>query len=126
MSRQFGIACACLAGSLLVWADSALAESMRCKDRLVSLGQHGYEVSSLCGPPDAVEQRVERRFVRRRVRVPCGQYAWCDTEINDAVEVPIEVWTYDFGPQRLMQYVTFEQGTVVRIESGKYGHKQAE
>jgi hypothetical protein len=122
MIRQFGIVCSLVAGAVFLWADAASAESMRCKDRLVSIGQRAYDVSSLCGPPDDVQQHVERRFVRRRVRVPCSQYGWCDT----AIEVPVEVWTYDFGPQRLLQYVTLEQGVVVRIESGKYGHKQAE
>jgi hypothetical protein len=126
MSRQFGIACSILAAALLVCSDAAFAESLRCQDRLVKIGHHGYDVSALCGPPDAVEQRVERRAVRRRVRVRCVQFGWCDTEVEDSVEVPVEVWIYDFGPQRLMQYVTFVQGQVVRIESGNYGHKQVE
>lgn len=111
----------------LLCAESAYADSMRCKERLVSTGLRMYDVSALCGPPDAVDQRIERRGIRRRVRVPCGPggQALCETEINDAIEVPIEVWTYDFGRQRFLQYVTFEQGTVVRIDSGTYGHKQS-
>ena len=123
MTRQFLLGCALFVLVGVFDADSAWAESMRCKQRLVSTGFKAYDVTALCGPPDAVEQRVERRMVRRRVRVPCGM-GWCDSEINDQIEIPVEVWTYDFGPQRFIQYVTIEAGVVVRIETGKYGYKQ--
>jgi uncharacterized protein YvpB len=36
-------------------------------------------------------------------------------------EIPVEVWTYNFGPHRLMQRVRFENDVVVRIESLGYG-----
>jgi hypothetical protein len=32
-----------------------------------------------------------------------------------------EVWTYNFGPSRLMQRIRFENGVVVKIESLGYG-----
>lgn len=122
MSRQFLFGCALFSLISSLPAETAWAESMRCKQRLVSPGFKAYEVTALCGPPDGVETRVERRMVRRRVRVPCGQ-GWCDSEINDQIELPVEVWTYDFGPQRFLQHVTIEAGVVVRIETGKYGYK---
>lgn len=40
---------------------------------------------------------------------------------RSATEIPVEVWTYNFGPSRLMQRIRFENGVVVRIESLGYG-----
>jgi hypothetical protein len=36
-------------------------------------------------------------------------------------EIPVEVWTYNFGPDRFMQRIRFENGVIVRIESLGYG-----
>jgi hypothetical protein len=47
----------------------------------------------------------------------------CTAFVEDTIQVPLDEWTYDFGPDRLVQYLTFEQGLLVRISSGGYGHK---
>jgi hypothetical protein len=36
--------------------------------------------------------------------------------------VPVEIWTYNFGPQRFVQRITIEGGRIKRIESLGYGH----
>jgi Protein of unknown function (DUF2845) len=33
-----------------------------------------------------------------------------------------EVWTYNFGPSKLMQRIWFQDGVVTRVESLGYGH----
>ena len=38
------------------------------------------------------------------------------------VEVPIEAWIYNFGPNKLMHRVVFEAGYVVEIETLGYGY----
>jgi hypothetical protein len=43
--------------------------------------------------------------------------------VERAVEVAIEEWVYDFGTRRFLQHLTFEQGRLVRVESGERGHK---
>jgi hypothetical protein len=48
---------------------------------------------------------------------------WCSTVVEDSIEVPIEEWTYDFGKQRFLQYLTFEAGHLIRIRAGGYGYK---
>jgi hypothetical protein len=35
--------------------------------------------------------------------------------------VLIDEWTYDFGPHRFIQYLTFEDGTLLSIEAGGRG-----
>ena len=40
------------------------------------------------------------------------------------MEIPVEVWLYNFGPDKLMQQVRFEDGRVVKIESLDYGYAE--
>ena len=112
-----------LAVGLLLWAATATANGLRCENKLVQTGDSAYDVKSLCGPPDDVQQRTEKRRVRRAVQRECAQGP-CTIVIDDEVEIQIELWTYDFGPQRFLQYLTFEEGKLVHVKSGGYGHKK--
>lgn len=104
----------------------ALADgSMRCKTRLVSAGAAAYEVRSVCGTPDDMQTRTEVRTVRRAVSVPCAQGV-CSSFVEDSYSVNVEEWIYDFGPQRFLQFLTFEQGKLIQIRSGGYGKKITE
>lgn len=127
MTTRYGFYCAALLLCLgLLLPHLASADSLRCKNRLVSIGDGTHDVRSLCGLPDATQQRIEKRSVMRQVRVPCAQPgpSYCIAAVQDTIEVTVEVWTYDFGPQRFLQYLTFEQGTLIRMQSGDYGYKQ--
>ncbi len=126
MSTWSMVGAAIFIGTLTAGAASAAdAGSMRCGTRLVSVGDTQYEVRATCGPPDASQQRTETRTVRHQVRVPCadGRKGWCTAMVERAVEVAIEEWVYDFGTRRFLQHLTFEQGRLVRVESGERGHK---
>jgi Protein of unknown function (DUF2845) len=37
-------------------------------------------------------------------------------------ETQVEIWTFNFGPNQLMQRVRVENGVVVKIESLSYGY----
>ena len=95
----------------VVWADG-----MRCGKRLVSDGDSMYLVQARCGQPDDATHWVEYRAVRVRV----GNI-WVDR----TVEVKYERWTYDFGTDRLIRYALFEDGRLVRVETGPYGEKDS-
>jgi hypothetical protein len=41
---------------------------------------------------------------------------------SESTTVRLETWTYDLGRNRFVQFVTFENGRVVRIRSGSYGY----
>jgi hypothetical protein len=108
------------------WQAPAQADgTFRCKTRLVSTGAAPYEVRSLCGTPDDMQARTETRAVRRQVTVPCST-GLCSTFVEDTYTVNVEDWIYDFGPQRFIQFLTFEQGKLVHIRSGGYGKKLVE
>jgi hypothetical protein len=114
-----GLVCALL-------SSPAAADSLRCGDRLASSGDSIYEVHSICGDPDAAVHRIEYRTVRIRVPVPCYDEhgcRHCDREIERTVEVVVYEWTYDFGRNRFVEYVGFEDGRLVSVREGSYGHK---
>jgi uncharacterized membrane protein len=112
--------------SCLCFVDSARADSLSCNDRIVSSGDSRYRVRSICGDPDDAWQRVEYRTMSGRVVGPCyrvNSKIRCKHTEEHVIEYVIDVWTYDFGKSRFVQYLTFEQGQLVRVESGSYGHK---
>jgi hypothetical protein len=44
------------------------------------------------------------------------------TTTQRTVEKTIEEWTYNFGPSLLMQVAVFENGRLVDVRGGGYGH----
>jgi hypothetical protein len=115
-----------VAGFLLLLGGRADADSMRCGNRLVSSGDSLYEVAQTCGDPDAREHRVEHHTVRYRVPAACPEGSReksCYVVIEKTVPVVVDEWTYDFGKNRFIQRVLFEQGKLVRVASDGYGHK---
>jgi len=110
-------------GTLSLAASAHADGSLRCKTRLISPGAAAYEVRSVCGTPDDTQSRTESRTVRRAVSVPCATGV-CSAVVDDTVTVNVEEWIYDFGPQRFIQYLTFESGKLINIRSGNYGKKQ--
>lgn len=99
---------------------------MRCGSRLISRGDSLYDVRSLCGVPDAAQQRVEYRTARRVVQGPCFRQQnqlVCSHVEERSVEVVIDEWTYDIGSNRFIRTLTFEQGRLRDVATGRYGQK---
>src|SRR5262249_47724016 len=89
----------------------ALCQTIRCSDRIISEGSSRFEIQALCGDPQQVEQKTIFNNVATGVPNAAGIVA------GTSVEVHVELWTYNFGPNKLMQRIRFEDGVVVRIES---------
>ena len=120
--HHLAVRAALAALSLWIVAAPARADGMRCGSRLVSNGDSTYEVRTRCGEPRDAMRRTETRTERRRVRVACGQgEARCDRVQEISAEVVVDEWTYDFGPQRFVHYLTFLDGKLARVETGSYG-----
>ena len=102
----------------------ARADGMQCGNRLVSSGDTLYQVRSTCGEPDDARHRIEYRTVRVPGRCfdDDGRRR-CETETERTIEVVIDEWVYDFGKNRFLEYLCFEQGRLVRVSEGSYGHK---
>jgi hypothetical protein len=95
----------------------AFADGMRCGTKLVGEGASRAEVAAKCGEPTDV---IERRTVMRRPVI--WDYGRPMYVGEDYVEVPVEVWLYNLGPNKLMRRITFEGGYVIEIETLGYGY----
>lgn len=125
--RRICALAALVAAGLL--SSPARADGMQCNGRLVTSGDTLYQVRSLCGEPDDARHRVEYRTVRVRRPGPCVQENGrnpCGSEVEQTIEVVIDEWVYDFGKNRFLEFLCFEQGKLVRVTEGSYGHKDKE
>jgi hypothetical protein len=93
------------------------AFAFRCGTKLVSEGDTRAEVIAKCGDPTDI---VEQRSVYRRPMI------WANGRPHyigrDFMEVPVESWVYNLGPNKLMRRLRFEDGLVAEIETLGYGY----
>jgi hypothetical protein len=94
----------------LLFAGVAHADSMRCGSRLVTDGDPIAKVEALCGPPAGIERREIVRSYSYHRGIP----------VRGSFEVAVEFWTYNFGPNKLMYRLRFEDGLLVDV--GTLGH----
>lgn len=99
---------------------AAGADSFRCGTRLVTDGDSIAKVEALCGPPTSVERR---EVLQRPIRWYRGRPYYTSYEL---VPVPVEVWTYNLGPRKLMRRLKFEDGLLVDVDTLGHGYHAAE
>jgi hypothetical protein len=105
---------------LAATAGSVHAEAFRCGTKLVTEGDTRAEVANKCGDPTDVDHStilVQPTVWFHGRPVALG---------NGFVEVPVEVWLYNLGPQKLMRRVRFQDGKVVSIETLGYGYVKSD
>ncbi|MBR7801544.1 DUF2845 domain-containing protein [Undibacterium fentianense] len=114
---------------MMAYATDSYALAFRCNNYVVDVGMHKVEVMQKCGVPAAREQRTERRRIGLRQASPTlpysvNQYSG-DTrtglEFEREIDIQLEEWVYNFGPQRFMQLLTFEDGRLKKIQELSYG-----
>ena len=98
----------------------AHADAMRCGSRLVSDGDTRSQVRELCGEPTDVQTRT---ILRRPYYDFHGRIVYYG---DGLIEIPVEIWTYNFGPYKLMRRVRFVDGEVEDIETLGYGYHESE
>jgi Protein of unknown function (DUF2845) len=91
---------------------SALA--LDCHGRLVVIGASPWEVQERCGEPTAIEDVMKY--------IP--QHAYDPSQGTVYILVPVQqsIWTYNFGSTRFIYYLTFQEGKLIDIQTGDYGH----
>jgi Protein of unknown function (DUF2845) len=92
------------------------AGDFRCGTKLVSEGDTRGQVVAKCGEPTDVSK--SSMWVQPTSWINGRPY----TLANGVVEVPVEEWTYNLGPQKLMRRVRFENDRVVAIDTLGYGY----
>jgi hypothetical protein len=108
-----------LAALLLAVALPASADNMRCGSKLLGNGDPRSKVRQFCGEPTD----IQTRSILRRPFFNFGGRTF--TYGDGYVEVPVEIWTYNFGPYKLMRQVRFVDGVIDEIETLGYGYHSA-
>jgi hypothetical protein len=115
------LACVILLFIASAFAATARADAMRCGNRLVRFGDTVAAVRAICGEPSDVQTRT---IVRHPSYDLNGRVIYYGTGY---IEVPVEIWTYNFGPYKLIRRVRFVDGRIDDIETLGYGyHEKAE
>ena len=113
MRIPFLIGLAVIAGAVAL---PAHADGMRCGSRLIRDGDARAEVRAFCGEPVDVQTRT---ILRRPVYNLRGRLVYSG---DGLIEIPVETWTYNFGPNKLMRRVRFVDGLVDEVETLGYGY----
>jgi hypothetical protein len=98
--------------ALLGFAPS-LALAMRCGNQIIDKGSSSAEVVAFCGNPTQVNNRTSYAGA-----------AAANGEPDSGDTHQIEVWTYNFGPNMLMERIEIRDGIVVDIQSLGYGFNE--
>jgi hypothetical protein len=100
-----------LAVAALAVSGSASADSMRCGTRLMTDGDPVDKVEAYCGPPASIERQILRPWGYQR-----------GVTVHSTYEVSVEIWTYNFGPSKLMYRLRFEDGLLVDVDTLSHGY----
>jgi hypothetical protein len=107
--------------SVLLFYDSAIADRhLRCDGSLVSIGDTTAQVLDKCGKPDQLDRWKE--FHNDSMT---QIYDYKTERYIAPQEVPnpilMERWTYNLGDNQFTRYLYFQDGELIRIETGKKG-----
>jgi hypothetical protein len=93
--------------------------AMRCGVKLVSEGDTRSEVAVTCGEPTEIV-KLKSVFRRPVIWTRNGPYFVGE----DLIEIPVEAWIYNLGPNKLMRRLRFEDGVLAEIETLGYGYNK--
>ena len=125
--RKKSLVVGCLLASGILFTNFALA-GIRCGTQVVNEGDSSQYVEKVCGSPELKQQRsvVVTRGIEGNTSVSNSRSYRLSQNIEQYLEyseqVIIDEWEYNFGPNRLKQKVTFENGRITSIESAGYGY----
>ena len=93
------------------------SDTMRCGSRIVSNGDGKDKVRALCGEPTSIS------FVgiQSAPRYYYGPYDYSYFGPG-LIEVPVEIWTYNFGSSKLLRKLRFVGDELDEIRTDGYGY----
>jgi hypothetical protein len=91
--------------------------AMVCGNRIINRGTSSAEVTAFCGPPAQIDRTAA--YGSGATTVDGG-----DGVRGTGADVQIEFWTYNFGPNMLMERLRIEDGVVVDVQSLGYGFNE--
>ena len=98
----------------LLIASGATADSVRCGSKVITEGDLIEKVREYCGEPT----ETQRTWMTRQPRF---EYGGQEIPFEGSEDVPVDLWTYDFGPNKLVRRIRFIAGKVDSIEAREHG-----
>ncbi len=94
------------------------AHALRCGTEVVSKRDPKFEVARKCGDPVFIKGWTDYHIISSQYG-PRNHHA---TFSQFVVSIAVEEWLYNFGLHRLMYWLRFENGYLVRIGTLGYGY----
>jgi Protein of unknown function (DUF2845) len=114
------LVCATVVVGLLGTAPAHAEDSMRCGSKLITVHDGKDKVRALCGEPSSVSfQGVIRRAPRYEYGYGYGRYDYYGPGV---IDMPVEVWTYNFGTSKLLRKLRFVGDELDEIRTDGYGY----
>jgi hypothetical protein len=105
---------------MLGTAPARAEDTMRCGSKLISVSDGKDKVRALCGEPSSVSfQGVIRRAPRYEYGYGYGRYDYYGPGV---IDMPVEVWTYNFGTSKLLRKLRFVGDELDEIRTDGYGY----
>ncbi len=117
MKRESAVLAFCLAAS-------QTAEAFYCGNFLIQEGDNKEQVLEKCGQPGSYQSRVEYRstVVSGPVLDGVGIIIYQPhLGFVRQEQINVDEWTYNFGRQRFIQFLHFENGRLIYINDSGYG-----
>ena len=97
---------------------------LRCGQYIISRGARQAEVRRKCGNPSNIEswgkESLKRDFYKN---IPVqSEEEFSQTPLFLREMIMVEEWEYNFGTNRFLYYLRFENGKLIRITVGDYGY----
>ena len=108
------------AAAMLIGASNRAhaGEALRCGGKAIVQGTSDVVVRRFCGDPEGISySSILRRVSFTRHGQSHYYYG------NPEVELPVETWTYNFGPNKLMHRLRFVDGILEEIQALEYGYR---
>lgn len=109
---------------LLIIFNFNQAFGFRCGTRVISVGDFKSRVLAECGEPTHVEIWEEERIFRYFYNpiYSNGEEKSYREPVHVKGYIAIERWTYNLGAFKFVRYLTFENGKLADITTGKHGY----
>jgi hypothetical protein len=107
--------------ALLTTGTVEAEDTMRCGSRLVSVGDGKDKVRNLCGEPTdvAFAGTIGRRSYPSYPNTSSYDYSYFGPAW---IEMPVEIWTYNFGSSKLLRKLRFIGDQLVEIRTDGRGY----
>jgi len=109
---------------ILILLIPSVSSALRCGSNLVLKGDRKIEVLKTCGEPEFIEKWEEETVIHitnEKDEILRDLIIEREIGIGKSTVLRFEEWTYNFGSSRFIQYLTFVNGKLKKIDDGPKG-----